>query len=101
MIAPICDHQVVEDAAKRIGEQRISLSPFAEAQQIDRHQSLECTCGALTVFRAGMQSELTHVRHIEETRCRTGVEVLFEDAIREIDRHLIPCEGQEAGTKLN
>ena len=99
MIAPVRDHQVVEDAAARVGEQRISLSPFVEAQQIDRHQGLECACGALAALRA--DSELTHVRHIEEPCCGAGVEMLLEDAVRKIDRHLVACEGREARAELN
>ena len=99
MIASVDDHQIIEDAAARIGEQRISLPPFIEAQQVDRRQSLERTCGVLAAVRA--DGELTHVRDIEETRRSTGVEMLLEDAVREIDRHLVSCERGEASTQLD
>src|SRR5262245_7307370 len=99
MIATVRDHQIVEDAAARVGEQRISLPSFAEAEQVDRQQSLERTCGVLAVVRA--DGDLPHVRHIEETRRRTGVEMLLEDAVREIDRHLVSRERREASTELD
>jgi hypothetical protein len=101
MIAPVRDHQIVEDAARRIGEKRIPLSPFAETQQIDRCQALERACHALAAGRPGADGELTHMRHIEETRCGTGVEMLFENAARKIDRHLVPRERAEASTELH
>ena len=101
MIAPVCDHQIVEDAAERIGEKRISLSSFAETQQIDRSQGLERACSTLAAFRPGADGDLTHVRHIEETRCGTSVAMLFEDAARKIDWHLVPREGGEASTELH
>src|SRR5262245_4777628 len=99
MIASVRNHQIVEDAAARVGEQCISLASFAEVQKVDRHQGLERTRGAPAVVRA--DGELPHVRHIEKTRCRTGVEMLLEDAGRKIDRHLVSSERREASAELD
>src|SRR5262249_9380678 len=101
MIAAVGNHQIVEDAAPRIGEQRIALPSLTEPQQIDRLEGLQRTPARLDGVLAGGDRDLPHVRHVEKAGRRTRVQMLLEDAAGKLDRHLIPCEGHEAGAELD
>ena len=101
MIAADGDHQIVEDSAARVGEKRISLATFAEPQHVDGNKLLKCERARPHIAACGAQCDLPHVRHIEQPRCRAGVEVLLEDADRIMDRHLVAGERRHARAEFN
>ena len=43
MIAPVGEHQVIQNTALIVGKEAIALPPLHQSQHIDRHQALEDT----------------------------------------------------------
>ncbi len=81
------DHQVVEDAAGGVREQRVALLPGREADDVAGHQRLERRGGV----GAG-EPYLPHVRDVEQRRRLAALAVLGEDAAGVVDRHLVAGE---------
>ncbi|MNH24870.1 hypothetical protein D3C79_848260 [compost metagenome] len=91
VVAQIGNHQVVEDAALVIGEQRITLHPHRQVDDIDRHQRFQ------GLGRIGAtQADLAHVRNVEQAGLFTGVQMLLEHAQRVLDRHGVAGERHHA-----
>ena len=99
VIAEIGNHAVVEDAASGIGEETIALAPRLETQHVDGHQRFQ---RKRRVFKAGAgkKRQLAHMRDVEQACRGAGVQVLLEDAGRELHRHLVACERDEARAEL-
>jgi len=87
VIVPTRHHQVVEDAAPVVGEQRIALLAQRQADDIDRNKSFERGRG----FGTG-QAQLAHVRHVEQHGRFAAPPVLGEDPLRKRHRHVVAGE---------
>ena len=88
------DHQVVEDAAVRIGEEAVALLADGKVDDIHGHQRFERRC------RIGAeQADLAHVGHVEERGFGAAVLVLGHDA-DVLHRHFIAGERHHACTLL-
>ena len=87
-------HQIVEDAALFVQQQRIPHAQRRQPQQIAGDEGFE---------RADRVSsgdpQLPHMRDIEEPSLRARVEVLVEDAGGILHRHLIPGEWHHLGAE--
>ncbi len=95
MVAVVGDHQIVEDAAGVVGEDRVTLTADAQVDHVDRHQRFECGRGGGT-----RESHLTHVRDVEKPGGGARVQVLLDDAGRVLHRHVVTRERHHAGAKL-
>ena len=94
MITPIGNHQVIENSAVIIGEERIALSAGGETKNIGRHQSFQSLC------RLGaMQENLTHMAYIEEPRSAAGMAVFGHDTHRVLHGHVPAREGHHSGAQ--
>jgi hypothetical protein len=88
------DHQVVQQPARIIGEERVALPPFGKADHVHRHQRLQ------RLGRARGQHHLPHMRDIEKPRLLPAPEVFGHDAGPVAHRHLPACEGHETAPEL-
>ena len=68
MVTAMRNHQIVDDAARFICEQRITLAAGCQAKDIDRHQLLKGPRRIGHLPRVCAQSDLPHVRNIEKAR---------------------------------
>jgi hypothetical protein len=73
LIAAVCDHQIVNDAAIRVCKKRVTLPPSDKCKHIDRNEALERRCDIVQLRIAGPQRDLTHVRNVKQTRMRARV----------------------------
>ena len=95
IIAPVHEHQVVDDAAFIIQEQAVPLLVQAQADHVYRHQTLKGGCGIRS-----SQAQLAHVRHIKQASCSAGV-VVFGDQTRGVlHRHAVASKRHHARAKL-
>jgi hypothetical protein len=92
MIAAIGDHQIVENAAALVREERIALAPRREAEDIRRHEPFERPSRIGNVTGLRTHNDLPHVRDIEQTSGGACVQMLLEHARRILDRHLVAGE---------
>ena len=99
MIALVRHHEVVEDAALGIGEQRVALPPGRQAEHIARHQCFERPRGIFDASRARADRDLAHVRDVEQAGGGAGVKVLLDDAGRILHRHVVARERHHARTE--
>ncbi len=79
-------HQVIEDAARLVGEQRIALPTRFQPQYVARHQPLQRCGGGGT-----RQACLAHVRDIEQRGMCAAVQMLGQNALI-LERHRIAGE---------
>ncbi len=84
-------HQIVDDAAMVVEQQRVAHPGFAEAGNIAGHQGLQ------HVSRDTMQRYLSHVRNIEKSRLGAGMEMLGDDARWVLHRHLVAGKRHHLG----
>ena len=75
LVAEVGDHQVVQDAAGLVGEQRVALAAGLQAGDVARHQPLH-HCGGGGAGQRG----LAHVRHVEQRRLVAAVQVFGQHA---------------------
>ncbi len=101
VIAAIGDHQVVEDAARGIGEQRISLAALLQLQDRHRHQTLQRQRRVRHVARLRAQKHLAHVADIENPGMGPAMQMLFQHAHRILHRHVVAREGHHLRPKLD
>ena len=92
MIAQICDHQIVEDAARGIGKKRVALSPFAETEQVDGDELFECARRIRHASETGAHDKLAHMRDVEQPRRCARMQMLLDDAGRILHRHVVTGE---------
>ena len=75
LTAGIRHHQVVEDAARLVGQQRVALTARLQAEQIAGNQPLKRGgCGGAS------QCRLAHVRDVEQCRMRPAMQVFGQHA---------------------
>ena len=98
MIADIAHHQVVEDAAAVLGEQRIAHPPDGETLDVRGDDALERRAGVMA--RLGGEAKLAHVGYVEQARLGTDLEMLGDDAARVLHRHVIAGKGNHARAQL-
>ena len=89
-------HQVVEDAAGVVGEERVALLALGQADDVDRHQRLERGRGVVAD-----QAQLAHVRDVEQRRRLAALAMLGEDAGRVRDRHVVAGERHHLRAELD
>ncbi len=77
MIAEIRDHQVVENAATRVGELRVTLPSGRDRDHVLRHQPLQRLGGILGGVRDASggraQRDLAHMRDVEQAGRGAGM----------------------------
>ena len=89
VIAQIGNHQVVEDAAAFVGEHRITLHAHRQVDDVHRHQGFQ------GFGRIGTgQTNLAHVRDVEQPRLFAGVLVFFHHPERILHGHVVAGERQ-------
>ena len=98
VIAPVGEHQVVQNAACGIKEHAIALPPYGQTQHINRHQGFEGK-GGIAQGSLGPQDDLTHVADIEQTRRCSGVQMLLQHPGRVLHRHLVARKGHHAAAE--
>ena len=87
------DHQIVEHAARGIGEEGVALLAHGQADDVDRHQAFERRCTALA-----HQADLAHVRDVEQRRSSAAMLVLGAQPGGVLHRHVVAGEGHHART---
>ena len=105
VVTEIGDHQVVDDAAPRIGQQGVALTSGLQPLIVAAHQAFQAGRGPWAV-----QHGLTHVRGVEQSRFVAAKQMLghnaafaaFGELVLEIvlDRHGIAREGHHAGAMM-
>ena len=85
------DHQIVDDSTVRGGELRIALPAGREVEDVRRAKAFQ-RAGRRLVGRAD-QEGLPHVRNIEQSGFRAGVQVLCQHAGRIMHGHVMAREG--------
>ncbi|MCY1534441.1 hypothetical protein D9M68_698140 [compost metagenome] len=85
------DHQVIEDSAFDIGEQRIALHADRQIDDIDRHQAFQSNS-----CLSAAQDDLPHVGDIEQAGLLAGVQVLLEHTQRVLHWHVVASERHHA-----
>ena len=99
VVAAIGEHQVVEDAARIVGEEPVALPPLAEGEHVHRDQPFQRCGGIRQVPRPRPQRDLAHVADIEQPRGAARVQMLLPNPHRELQRHLVAGEGHHSRTK--
>ena len=93
LAAEIRHHQVVEDAARLVGQQRVALPARLQPQHVAGHQPLQ------RGRRGGAgQRRLAHVRDIEQRRLRPAVQMLGQHALV-LHRHGVAGERHHPGAE--
>ncbi len=87
VIAAVGDHQVVLDPAVVVGENRIALAAFRQADHVDRHQAFQRLGGALAA-----QHHLAHVADVEQPGGLARVQMFLHHAQRVLHRHVVTGE---------
>ena len=84
-------HQVVDNAALVVEQQRVAHPAFGKFGDVARHHCLEHR------RRYAMQRHLPHVRHIEQPGPGSGVKMLGDNAGGILYRHLVAGERHHLG----
>jgi hypothetical protein len=96
MVAAGRDHEIVDDAAVRVGEIRVALPAWREAKHVGRDQTLERQGDIRWRAAARPQRDLAHMRDVEKARGSARVEMLLHHARRILDGHFVAGEGSHA-----
>ena len=91
--AEVGHHQVVDDAAGLVGQQRVALAAGLQAEHVAGHQALQRGRS-----RGAGQRRLAHVRDVEQRGLRAAVQVLGQHALV-LHRHGIAGELHHAGAE--
>ena len=97
MVAEIRHHQVVEDAAGGIGEQRVALPALGKPEDVGRNERFQRARRVGEAAGSRPQRDLSHMRDVEQAGGGAGVQVLLDDAGGILHRHLIAGERHHAG----
>ena len=100
MIAPVGEHQIIQDAAGAIGEQPIALPPRRQSQHIHRHHRLERQTQRRHPGNRA-QDHLPHVTDIKQTRRLARVQMFLHHPRRILHRHLIAREWHHLAAKVH
>ena len=100
MIAEIRHHEIIEQAARGIGELGVALAARCNRQNVLRHQLLQRQRGILDLAGFRSQGNLAHVRDVEQAGVRTGVQMFPEHAARVLHRHVIARERHHLAAAL-
>lgn len=87
-------HEVVENAARLVGEKPVSLTTDAKSRHVDGHQGFECGRRVSSV-----NCDLSHVGDVEKPGLSPRVQVLLDDTSRILQGHLIARERDHLGAK--
>ena len=93
MAAEIRHHQIIENAARRIGELGVALPSWCNRQNVLRHQPLERQGGVLDPAGFRPQRNLAHMGDIEQASAGAGMQVFPEHAGRVLHRHVVTGKG--------
>ena len=88
-------HQVVDDAAPFVGQDRVTGLAFGQAPEVARHQGFQRLGGAVA-----QKVGLTHVGNVEQRSLPAGVQVFGDDAAGVLERHPIAGERHHLGALL-
>jgi hypothetical protein len=95
MVAAICDHQVVQNSAGRIREQRVALPPLTNTDDVNGDQCFERASGIVQASRQRAHGDLPHMRNVEQAGGSTGVQMLGQYAGGVVQRHFIAGESDQ------
>ena len=101
VVALVRHHQVVEHAARGIGEHRVALPARGEPEHVAGHQRFERARCVLDASGSRTQRDLAHVRDVEQAGGGAGVQMLLDDAGRDTapacrSRRTAPCARRAA-----
>ena len=88
-------HKVVENAAVLGQQLRVALPPWREMDQVGRDERLQRSSDRFPV--RSCERRLAHVRYVEEAGVFARPEVLAQDALRILHRHLVARERHKLG----
>ncbi|MCY1451164.1 hypothetical protein D9M71_680190 [compost metagenome] len=91
VIAQVSDHQIIKDAALFVDEHGVALHAYRQVDDIHRHQGFQCLGGI-----GAAQTDLAHVRDVEQASLFTGVQVLLHHAQGVLHRHVVAGERDHA-----
>jgi hypothetical protein len=100
LVAQVDQHQVVLDAALVVEQHRIALQSGRPAFEVDRQRSLELLVQGVEAAVARGDGELAHVRDIEQSRLRPGVQMFGLQPCRVLDGHVPAGEARHLGAQL-
>ena len=88
-------HQVVDDAARVVKQQTVTLLANRQVHHINRHQAFK---------RGGcvrsLKSQLAHVRDIKQASGSAGMQVLGHQSSRVLHRHAVASKWHHARAKF-
>ena len=93
--ADIGDDEVVENAARIVGQHRVAHAAGSEPRDVARHQRLERPYPVVAADR-----ELSHMRNVEQRSGASRVQMLLDDAAGILDRHIVSGERRHPGAEL-
>jgi len=99
--AAIDDHQIIENAAIRIGELGVALPAARQAPNVLRHQGLQRGCRVLDTARLRGQRDLAHMRDVEQPRGAAGMQVFPEHARWILHGHVVARERHHPGAEAH
>jgi hypothetical protein len=93
-VAVIGHHDVVDDPARFVQQQRVALPARFEALDVAGDDEFERPGGV-----GAMQAELAHMRDVEQRGFVTALLVLGDQTVSVLDRHPIAGEGHHLGAE--
>ncbi len=93
MIAPVGEHQVVQDPARIVGEQAVTLPPGRQARDICGDQRLQRRGGGGHVAIIRGDQHLSHVADVEQPGPRAGVQMFGHHPHRVLHGMSQPAKG--------
>ena len=99
LVAAARHHQIIQNAARRIGEKPVALAAIAQIQKIAGKQPFHrIGHGHIAIIMA--QDHLTHVADVKKTCLGAGVQMLFHHAKTVLHRHRIARKRDHLAAKL-
>ncbi len=92
MAAEIRHHQIVEDAAAFVGEQRVTLPSRRDRHDVLRHQPLQRQRGISDLAGFRPQCDLAHMGDVEQAGAAAGMQMFPEHAGGILHRHVVAGE---------